>query len=472
MHALVVFGQDWYPWKPDTEYYYSAGEGEQFWIIRQDSIASEDYLINSKLVSPFPGGCEDSSFATEPMLHSYKFNFSGDTTIIDGEGMIFALNHRANVGDYWSFNGIGFSLEYLDTEVVFEEEDSVAVFLIHDDGYESLIDGDSIVLSKSYGIIQMPSFNNYILQEFMDYDLELMSIRSESFEAGPRLPLFEDVMPLSPGDLLLFKNTIYNQPYGFGADTYYGRYYLARNVLDEDHITLTYSLVRYAEGEPDYIGTITDTLERHFWEQIMYQDDRRYNIEPGMYDTDPGGNPSPMIQVVDDVTYQIVLNDVIMFSWRMDRSASMRYLDTISCWSSPLLTDYNTGYSYYSTLTGRYYISKYSTTYYGNVPAVESLIGYSIGGLEWGELTVPTTLPEYIGDPIQISPNPATNKIYCLVNDLEQAEYSIINSAGSLVAKGVWYKDQAIELEGFRPGIYILKLMHDQTLFHTVFVKR
>lgn len=478
LSSLQGYGQDWFPWKVGGEYYYSAGEGQQFWIIRQDSIDGDDYLLNSKLVGPGLAGCEDSLGYFGPMLHDYKFYFDEDSTIIDGEYIQFVINHRADVGAIWFHEAIGFSLESLELREVFGTADSVAVFLIHDDDFESLIDGDSIVLSKSFGVLNMPSFNNLIDGYYRDFNLGLISIKTESFDFGPRYPLFEDLLPLELGDYMLFKYTVDDfGSYYPGYEKYYGKYYLSRDVIDENNFSLTYSKVNYFDGFPEYVGTYTDTIKRITWEQMIYRDDRllNFNHESSEIGTFENDENYIHLQYVVDVQYQGQVNDALIFSWKMDRVSEERsFIDTTNCefldWGE---FSYRGGYTYYSTLTGMY--CKFRNLYYdydASTPAHDCLIGYSIGDLEWGELSVPTDIVSATLPKVQIFPNPVNEVLHCFAGQLQLANYSIYSNNGQLIESGQWQAGKGIHVQALPPGMYVLQLMADADAYMAYFMKQ
>jgi hypothetical protein len=222
--------QKWRPFNSKWIYNYSVGQGDSINFdvsIWCDSIDASDidsiYFLNRITVQD-----ENNYYRNQSHFLQEKVIFSNNNMtfrFMDPES--YVIKPKSNVNDSWVFDTIdNIQAKVIQTAVkpIFGENDSVKVIL--------LSTNDTIIISKSYGIIQFPNFGN-------KGNFHLIGI--DNLRLGSTVPKLNDFINYSTDDLFefkLFTSTKGTNPRDHIEDWQHYRYKITRTKKENDTLVL------------------------------------------------------------------------------------------------------------------------------------------------------------------------------------------------------------------------------------------
>lgn len=207
--SSALSAQNWQPFTFNEAYYYFTDSSEQisagytFNQLEVDGIDTIGYF-NLVLMPMEVWDCGSQS----PQYWERSMKKMGDDAYVFSGAGTKVLHTQAQLGDFWTFNTmplITAQIQSMDTLTLFGVPDSIKVI--------GLSNGDSIVLSKSFGLIAFPTSN-----EPGSVYQHLSGINGR--DIGTRLPDFTDYFDWQAGDLFQWESIdLWNDIGDYGETT-------------------------------------------------------------------------------------------------------------------------------------------------------------------------------------------------------------------------------------------------------------
>ncbi len=439
----------------------------------------------NKIVQPCET-CPPSSGYSGP--RSYLQNqpqFLGSDIVVANDcEYVFTSNNEllikpcAPVGETWIFeNSQNISAEVIAiTEgEVFGNTDSLK--------HIALSNGDTVILSKSHGIIEFPHLDN-------DTYHRLMGIQTR--DLGFKMPGHQDFFDFNVGDILQYEHSVNGASGTFGTTkirvigkdefqdsivyqfnrTYYLAYYNSSYGMGPDEVYLEYS------GQDDYTYTLTKNNVTNFYPNQLF-DMTEYCL--GESDYNYCGELNFDSQNMKHTLY---------FGEKQGRRTKLMYSDGYA--NSPYLDSYfipqndstdtlENGCSFGCHRVWEEGLGETAflhTWFEGS--SIRELTAYIIDGDTTGTITpdedilISTTDIAYQTPQITLSPNPAVNTIQYDIQtntDLSNIEIKIYDTIGKTLIQQTGQQSTSIDISNLQNGIYFISFQTSKGLISRKFIK-
>jgi len=475
----MINGQQWRPLTPGEKFNYridSAGYiSNSIWV---DSVRIENgdsvFFLNRVVTScdtcstwytyTFWRLCNQHQFLEKKMIRK-----TGGLYVFQDPGK-YNLKTIAPLNASWIFDSVAnitAQIINIDQQLIFGVYDSVKTIY--------LSTGDTILLSKSHGILKFPD-----LTLGQHYHLEGIEGRN----AGIAVPKFVDFFNFNSGDVFQY----YYDSYNYGIQSGYGG-------LKKVTITSRDSSAGYYAYEatviscnwPQYMGFHGDTAHFYEMDTLVFQDSATHfcnyyplQIMENQVDIYFGGPNSTIMAITKDT------NQMITKAFGGGNS------------ENPLPAPYIHGNSQtpplpYEVLVPAgyfYYIREYKTGLgltKDNYMVFEAtgdyeLIGYikngDTTGLVYPDDVILETIPENDpGSRIKVFPNPANDKVSILFDETpkDPVRIELYSPEGSLILKEFsenHLKKVEINVNFLRRGIYYIRIYMNDRSFHKKLIIR
>lgn len=210
--TLLSNGQtnfDWYPFKPNTYYNYTVDSSANpiAAVIKIDSTsAGTPFFYHLNKIVTNCDTCHNALLANDTYDSTYVLNnqaqFAGhgfvklsNSSFYFKGSKSFVLFPHAGIGTSWIFDSlqnISAAIVLKNIQTIFGQSDSVS--------YIKRSTQDTLILSKSHGIIQFP------IKTISTHKIKLVGIES-STASGIRLKRFHDFFNFNPGDIFQYAFT-------------------------------------------------------------------------------------------------------------------------------------------------------------------------------------------------------------------------------------------------------------------------
>ena len=379
-----------------------------------------------------------------------------------GHERVFKFYPNARINDQWNIELTDFVIKCDSAGLLtlFEELDSVKYFSIYTNGAQTQQYSFSLILSKNFGLIEFVPFNQILFDKPENFSsFKLIGFEKDSISIGASTPDFDDIFHLSVGDVFIWK-----QYYHHCAICHPDVYEPAKTTFFKDslvHIentadTLIYEFVRLTESG------LSSTLIRKF-NKTEFQNLFKSTSSNGYFFPDV-----PAAEYTDDNEFSVFffyrsgltfIGDTISLSYY----SPGYFLDTIYCGFVITERSFKLGFNNFFGLTS-YIYGDPSTT------VIETLIGANVDGIEWGKKWKKVGLNELKLNSLQIYPNPVNDFIYIKNTPQSRLKFQIIDLNGNIIQKGQLL-NEAIDVKGLSPGIYLLHIFNDKAQNWTKFVR-
>lgn len=459
-----VFAQNWSPIRVNQKMNYQHSDSSYIshtiWVDSAIVEGADSVFFTNRIVKDVPGNPEivlrnqPQFFGKFLVKQQYGF-------YLIGEPYNYTIYAYADLGESWSFTGTsGISAEVtsLFTESVFGVTDSVKVI--------SLSDGNEIRLSKNFGILQFPDFEN------VGY-YELVGIQATEF--GESVPGFWEFYDFEVGDVFQYQTS------GYIADQWVYHYVHTRKFeitgkeVFEDSVHYNYSGILHSMGWSKseysdtisgviaYVNTPTDFSNLFPNELVQFED---YNAWSSW--------DSPVFAKVQ--IYKIEENNNViklighlfgdpgigkLYAEFGAESDSMHAYKPWELFDEPA-EDKNFMYSENLGLVRHDKgFFEYEETHF--------LEGYIKNGDTVGTITPDSVLwvgikkPVFTVSPVQIYPNPASTVLNIKIERLQKAEYQfeLRNNLGQMVKKTEFRSPgKSINIAELQSGIYFYAIKY------------
>ena len=258
---LSLQGQNWQPLKVADSYNYKLGDTSLIThVIKTDSVEVVDgdsvFYLNRIMTNC--DTCSDNqnnmyALRNQPQFLMRSMIKKSDSIFVFEDTGKFLLKPLAKPGHSWVFdtlNNIDASVVSSGTEEIFGEIDSIKQITLSNDR--------TILLSKSYGILQFPSVSDEIYQ--------LVGVEG-SHQKGEKLPGYTEFYDFTVGDIFQRK---YRSVGGGDGDTYE---YLSKYTITSKQIngdTLTYGIHVYKCSWGFQNGHYVDTSGTEYNSTLNY----------------------------------------------------------------------------------------------------------------------------------------------------------------------------------------------------------
>jgi len=357
---------------------------------------------------------------------------------------------------YDTTNGISAQMTDLDTDIIFGTVDSIRTI--------QLSTGDTIILSKSYGIIRYP-YKYGVVDSF--YTLTGI----EGLNVGEKLPNFKDMFNWNVGDIFEY-SYYFSYSESLGGATYNGTMKLTVKSKYQNGDTLKYEVSQLSGllltglGRPTYTSKIvTDTLVfidsvNHFANNYPNQlsDSNGYKFKdyfssggistPGYtyFGSDSTGKTT--IQLYQPTVYDTLITERVAYS----------YINVVP----PNTGTYTQGLG----ITAYNFCNDYDASIYGyGYTEAWGMTAYRKGNDTVGTLTpdsvlqaTATTAPQP-QQQAKVYPNPANNYITVALKDIQQSTITLNNLQGQLIKKENTNSNlTTIDISELPAGMYLLSI--------------
>ena len=204
-------------------------------------------------------GCQSSAIFEKPQFLGYSMTKTGnDSWRFSGDSTGFVIHSGPGVGNSWLFDslqGIQVEVSQVFQDSIFSQVDSIKVL--------SLSNGDTILLSKQYGILQFPD------QDGNYYHLEGI----ENRRLGEHIPRFRDFYDFEPGNKFYFDHM---EPGQFGSRQVEILEKMERGDTLQYDIRETGYHLPYVQGPPNYFD------HTYTW-TFIDSADHPLNLYPGQW---------------------------------------------------------------------------------------------------------------------------------------------------------------------------------------------
>lgn len=401
---------------------------------------------------------------------------------------VFTIKCNALVGESWHFYNYHNTNHYVEATVnqavpsnFIGISDSVKTITLQrkDASAQNVndpINGQKILLSKNYGLIRLPKFDEFNTnQKFIDL------CGKTNPETGITNLTFKETFDFQPGDE--FHIVYDDNPYAYFYPKENGsiiQHIIERIALSNED-TLCYKI---AECKTKTLSMgINQTTTTNTYDTIIVKYINTYFIDLGYEPREPFFNLY-WLGGMSDAEMGLSATNIMSFSgipWKF--TFAHGYLvqglnPDWQCWQPAIVDDYLPQYFYYKGLGGPYY----SRMAIGTTISYRKLVYYKKGSETWGTpLNCETLLHVGLAENLKnqetsIYPNPTLGiiTVSCPANWEFPCRLEIFDLSGrTAVEYTVNYQKQTFDLSAFPTGLYSFKLTSaDSDVFHGKFIRQ
>lgn len=311
-----------------------------------------------------------------------------------------------------------------------------------------ILNSMSIILSKNYGFVKTLNFGMFPGFDIYYYEDQLQEFTLAGLSApklGIQNPEWYNVNDFQVGDEIhvSYESSEWYDPAYVVSDLQLTIYkYLERN---ENADSIVYKIERTQSLKKTAIANITFTYLHDTIESI---------IKPWpLFEKLPGE-----VIVEENWAYALSMNADTLMSKTIPSVYERFQQNSESCWSNCCADGCFPTDTYIKGLGGPYY--ECSNVFSGG-GLVNKLVYYKKGSESWGVPLVITSVPNIrIADKIVIYPNPAKNRIFIQIQNLEfPILLEVLNMEGLvLLTNRVDSNSSSVNIEILKSGIYIYRL--------------
>ena len=480
--ALTVSAQDYKALKTDASYYFIdsasleiivaridsasiTGSETNYWAMRQ--IRQTDYSCFIPTGASWLG-----DFVSEKPNGVFQFTLYPFSPPDSSD--IFTIESKSPIGGSWHFYNYHTINHYVEASVNEINEtnflgitDSVKIITLQrknssGQNIDDPINGQKILLSKNYGLIRLPKFDEF------HTNLKFLDLCGKTNPVIGRTNLtFEEIFDFQPGDE--FHISYDDTPYAFWYPKEVG--FLIQNIIERidgsNSDTVSYKIAEcktstFTPGMGQYTTTnSTDTVIVKYIKNnysVFSYDPKEPQILPGW------------VSELTENTMRLSATNALEkegILWTLTNAIWPLWSDgTGFCWNYAIIDDYAKPEYYYKGLGGpyHYWMAAWTNTNF------RKLVYYKKGSETWGTpldcdslLNVGTG--EYgFKEDINFYPNPTTGIVTITLPPATKfpCELLITDISGRVIDKFIIYSNtQLIDITDFRPGLYFARLTND-----------
>ncbi len=479
----IVSAQNYSCIKTDASYYFYDSTSQAILAARIDSVAvagNETRYFGMKQIRQTDYGCfipNGESWMGEYVSESSNgiFQFVVYPFSPPDSANVFTIKSKGSLGETWHFYNYHTINHYVEAKVT---QISLANFWGISDSVKTIslqrknalgqnvsdpINGQRILLSKNYGLIRLPKFDDF------NYNLAFYDLCGKTNPVtGLTNQTFEEIFDFQPGDEfhISYDNSYYNILYwvetgsiihrilerisGYNGDTLSYKIAQCKTTalsINVGQVTITNSsdtiLVNYVKSY--YPSFVLEPKEPHItrlWDGPFELN----NNEMGLSTTN----------VLDIAGIPWKLTDAIWPLWSNDPQ---------QCFSYTMMDDYDNSAYFYTGLGGPYHY------HLGiNTSSYRKLVYFKKGSVSWGtpldcQTILHTSIPE---DKklfkILISPNPVVNSANITIPETMQlpvnVEFTSI-SGSAVLSIEIRNYNQVVDLSNLPAGIYLARFLYE-----------
>ena len=390
------------------------------------------------------------------------------------ENEIFTQTFQDNYGYSSSSGDSIYKKETLDIKclsryeaVPFNQKDSLAVFQLYD---------KKIFLSKKFGFIQYAPFLSIFHNELLNnVNVKLVGVKDSIQELGIQMPdsiPMDKILPYKVGDVIKRQSTICGQTY-FEIDS------VTAVERTDDYISINFHKIEM-DTSMQAFWTIESVIGQVYHWTRQYNYELKYSIKE-LYDVFNGPtNDVVLFASYNGVDYKFkavyhkLFESREVFGKDTIKQVSITWagggtIDTSTCesgWASdsqgihifnPMVGLKNSGafIPCPTQILGEWYIYWY--------PDDLNVIGYRMGGEEWGDISIPDTTKLGVNDPIVDNYNPIfPNPTRDFINTAAYFgwQYQIYDLLGSCVQSGM-IETENINVAALPTGFYTVRFFKE-----------
>lgn len=459
------------------------------WIDSTTTDASTGATIShlNKIVKPcdtctiapgYPGG-------SRAYLYNQPQFLGSDIVLTNDCEYVFTFNNEllvkpcAPVGETWIFE----NSQNISAEVIAITEDEI-FGNIDSLKHIALSNGDTVILSKSHGIIEFPHLDN-------DTYYRLMGIQSR--DLGFKIPDYRDFFDFNIGDVFQYKIETNRQPEGTRGTT---KIVVTGKTESEDSIIYDFNQTRYLESYTSYYGQgenihstlrgqgiYTDILTKNnvtnFYPKQLF-DTTEYCL--GYSDYDYCGDLDFEAQNMKNTLYYGQKQDKWIKIMYSGGNTTGPYLDSyfIPDNTSPDLVINACEFGCHRIWEQGLGQTSFLHTWFEGY-SIRELVGYVIDGDTTGIITpneillTDVSTPNENGNPqIILSPNPAVNTIQYDIQtntNLSNVQIKIYNAVGKILTQQTGQQNDSVDISNLPNGIYFISFQTSEGLISKKFIK-
>ena len=372
--------------------------------------------------------------------------FSGDTTFwhFNTEDSLVFLP-GIQTGESWMFMDVQYTCVLEDTSSVFGLPDSIKIFeLSVPDHPSSDLNGETIVLSKHYGLVSYPPVDWLISGETED-DLgwiQLVGLETDAGNYGQQLPDWKQFFPYESGDILTWDYHNNDVMYG---DHYTYQFYILSKTTWPDSVRIDY--LKKIESDSGFVleGPFSSTYTYDYFGQVLHPNGNNL-----FFHLNSDGAYDYQFPVLEVPVYKGIHQDTLIIDLKYSVATYLQ-MNPAEC-ALDVYVDGSINKYWYSSVIGLY-----SKLFGGFSSVTESLIGFHIGDSIWGVTEFPTSIVPQTQAPFVTYPNPASVVVHLSGYYPDQPEWQIIDIQGRIQMNGV-LRENELDISLLPSGYYYLYL--------------
>lgn len=483
----IARAQNYEAVKTDASYYYidsasleiivaridsveSTGDETNYWAMRQ--IRQTDYSCFIPTGASWLGDIvtEKPNGVFQFMLYPFSPPDSSD---------VFTIQSKSPIGGSWQFYKYHTINDYIEASVSEINETNFIVFTdsvktislqrknVSGQNIDDPINGQKILLSKNYGLIRLPKFDEF------HTNLKFLNLCGKTNPVTGRTNLtFEEIFDFQPGDE--FHIYYDDTPYTFWYPKESGL--IIQNILERiigsDSNTISYKIAEcktstYTSGMGQFTttnsqDTVIVTYSKANYSVFSY-DPKEPQILPG-WESDLTEN-----------TMGLSATDVLDktgIPWKLIHATWPLWSDgTGECWNYAIIDDFPKSEYYYKGLGGPYHnwmAPWFSINF-------RKLVYYKKGSETWGtplncDSLLQVGTKEYdIKEDVKFYPNPTTGKVTITLPAATKfpCELLLTDISGRVAGKFILTSNtQQIDITDLEPGLYFARLVYENELMY------
>ncbi|MCB2220312.1 MAG: T9SS type A sorting domain-containing protein [Bacteroidetes bacterium] len=466
LFSVLTFAQNWSPIRVNQKMNYQHSDSSYIshtiWVDSSLVEGNDSVFFTNKIVIDVPGNPEivlrnQPQFLGE-FLVKQQFGF-----YLIGQPYNFTIYASGDLGDSWSFSGIsGISAEVtsLTTENIFGVTDSVKVI--------SLSDGNEIKLSKNFGILKFPDFEN------VGY-FEITGIQGTAY--GESVPGILDIYDFEIGDVY---QSFYDYSTVNSGSSYDFRY--KKTVINkqqfEDSTQYEFHVLRHKREY--WANNTTHHYYANYYEDLIIKNDPVNRENKFNHQLDIIEDTYVWIGTMELFTYCRINPDengmIVKAFGDPEEDNDIQYLyfaleentDTLYKIEDSELVDGYQGFTFMNGLGLTYsYSEEFWETYIENYLEGYVKDGDTVGIITPDSVLLAVSIEEnnVQEETFEIYPNPASEILHIKTgkSQIEHFDFELRNSLGEVVQKvnNIIAADPVIRIEGLKSGIYFYTAIKD-----------